>query len=179
MPATSGASASANPSARCIARRFALSSPMTIEKYEITTVITTSARGCATDAGIPHPIKTGESPSARVAPPKAADRKPDRVTPICTADRNRLGLLVSRSIARPRFPLDASCLICDSRKVTKAISAAANVPPIRMKSAMSAISETADISGRSPSCSHPSAPGVQRTGAPPRPGSRIPGLGPC
>ena len=37
---------------------------------------------------------TGARSSASVAPPKAADRKPDRVTPICTAERKRLGFSV-------------------------------------------------------------------------------------
>ena len=80
----------------------------------MTIVISTSASGPASALGhSPARSATGDSGSPRVAPPKAADRKPDRVTPICTADRNRLGLAVSSATVRPRLPRSASCLTWD------------------------------------------------------------------
>ena len=55
------------------------------------TVIVTRATVAATDADIPQDSNTGASSLANVAPPKAEARKPDKVTPICTAERKRLG----------------------------------------------------------------------------------------
>lgn len=76
-----------------------------------------------------------------VAAPKDADRNPETVTPICTAERKLLGFWVSFSTVRPRCPLPASCLTWLSRSVTSAISAAAKVPPIRMNRKISAMSD--------------------------------------
>ena len=129
---TSGASAIAKVSALCMASRLAVSSPITMEKYEMITVIVTRDTGPATDSGRPQPISTAEVGSSSVAPPKAADRNPDMVTPICTADRNRFGLAASAATVRPRWPRVESCLTWLSRSDTSAISAAANTPPTMM-----------------------------------------------
>jgi hypothetical protein len=48
--------------------------------------------------------------------PKAADRKPARVTPICTAARKRLGSLLSLATRAPRRPRSAIAFTCDSRR---------------------------------------------------------------
>ena len=116
----------------------------------MTTVISTSDRGAATTSGMPHRTSTGVRRAAMVAPPKAAESMPETVTPICTAERNRLGLPVSRSIARPRLPLPASWRTWDSRRVTSAISAAAKTPPMRMNRPMRAMSANTKrpVSGR-------------------------------
>ena len=106
----------------------------------------------ATGSATPHRTNTTASASAIVAPPNAAERKPERVTPICTAERNRLGLPVRRSMARPRLPRPASCRTWLSRRVIRAISAAAKVPPMTMKTAMRAMSVStwpdSSVSGR-------------------------------
>ena len=50
----------------------------------------------ATDSDIgSQRCSSGLSESASVAPPKAADKKPARVTPIWTAERKRLGFACS------------------------------------------------------------------------------------
>ena len=93
----------------------------------------------ATEADIPQDSKTGASSFASVAPPNAEARKPDRVTPIWTADRKRLGSDCSCWIERPRDPrVAANCLTWESRRLTSAISAAENTPPRRMNSRMMA-----------------------------------------
>ena len=50
---------------------------------------------------------TGQLPD-RTQAPNAADRKPARVTPICTEERKRLGWSCSLATARPRLPCWAS-----------------------------------------------------------------------
>jgi hypothetical protein len=92
----------------------------------------TSATASAAPLASPRATRTGDSSAARVAPPKAAERNPDSVTPTCTADRKRLGLAVSRATVWPRFPRCASCLTWLSRSETKDISAAAKIPPTVM-----------------------------------------------
>lgn len=59
MPETSGASEREKASARCIASRLAVSSPITMEKYEIAMVTTTSTNGEATFAGTPQASTDG------------------------------------------------------------------------------------------------------------------------
>src|SRR5215212_155425 len=93
----------------------------------ITAIVSASARLIGN-----RPSRTGANALAIVVPPNAADRKPASVTPICTADRNRLGSPVNWAISRPRLPRRASCLTWLSRSDTNAISAAANTPPIRI-----------------------------------------------
>ncbi|GAA3316779.1 hypothetical protein GCM10020219_036710 [Nonomuraea dietziae] len=56
------------------------------------------------------------------------------VTPICTADRKRLGSWASFATLAPLRPRCSSFRIWLSRRETRAISAAAKKPPIRMKS---------------------------------------------
>ena len=94
-----------------------------------------------------HCCSSGTSASAIVVPPKAADKKPANVTPIWTAERNRLGFSCSRATSRPRRPRCPSCLTWLPRSDTKAISAAANTPPMAMntkiKTLLKAVSVTA------------------------------------
>ena len=107
-------------------------------------VMITRAMVSATVAGRPgnQPCSAGLRAAASVAPPKAAERKPARVTPICTADRKRLGFSFSRATVRPREPRWASCLTWLSRSETRAISAPANTPPTQMNSRMRAMLRT-------------------------------------
>ena len=96
-------------------------------------MISTRATVLATDSGRPSFCRCGDRPSASVAPPKAADRKPIRVTPIWTADRNRFGLAATLATISPRRPRCDSDLSWLSRSETSAISAAAKTPPISTK----------------------------------------------
>ena len=64
----------------------------------------------------------------RVASPNAPDSRVARVTPICTADRNRLGSWASLAARWPRRPRWVSRRIWPSRSETRAISAPANNP---------------------------------------------------
>ena len=121
-------------------------------------VISTSATVAATLADRPSRCSTGARSSDRVTPPNAADRKPARVTPICTADRKRLGFSVSRAMVWPRLPRWASWRIWLSRSDTSAISAAAKMPPIRMKTRINAmLSSTVLMEGSEHSWSRRSA----------------------
>ena len=105
----------------------------------MTAVINTSATASATGAPIgSRRCSSGLSEPAKVAPPKAADKKPARVTPICTAERNWLGLACSLATAWPRLPRWASCFTWLSRSETSAISAAANTPPMAMNTTINA-----------------------------------------
>ena len=82
-----GATTRASDSARCSASRLGTSSPKTSERYEMSTVIPTRATVFAAPSDSPQPSRTGARSSASVAAPKAADRKPAKVTPICSAAR--------------------------------------------------------------------------------------------
>src|SRR3954464_10897803 len=84
----------------------------------------------------------------RVLAPNAAEKKPARVTPTCTAARNRLGSLSSLFSACPRRPVSASARTCDSRRDTSAISAPEKAPPISTKATtMTMLSQTSLTSG--------------------------------
>ena len=93
----------------------------------------TSDTPLATPSGIPQPSRTGAICGAMADAPKADDRNPAYVTPICTADRNRPESLASAATFFPAPRPRSSCEICDSRRLTRAISVAANIPPTRMK----------------------------------------------
>ncbi len=113
-------------------------------------MIRISATVSATDSGRPSFCSFGDSPSASVAPPKAADRKPIRVTPICTADRKRFGLAATRATVSPRLPRWAIDLSWLSRRETRAISAAAKTPPISTKTKIRTMLRTVSfMAGRS------------------------------
>ena len=113
-------------------------------------MISTSATVEATLSDRPSRWSTGAR-SDSVTPPNAADRKPARVTPICTADRKRLGFSVSRATVRPRLPQLASWRIWLSRSDT--CSGAAKTPPIRMKTRINAmLSSTVLMEGSEHSC---------------------------
>ena len=77
--------------------------------------------------------KTGAKSGARVDAPYAADRKPATVTPICTAARNVLGSRASEATFAPREPSFSSWSSWLGRSETRAISVAANTPPISTK----------------------------------------------
>ena len=49
--------------------------------------------------GAPSDSKAGAKDGANVEAPKAAEKKPATVTPICTAERNRLGSRASEATA--------------------------------------------------------------------------------
>ncbi len=100
-----GATYRDRPSARCRASRLGASSPRTSDAYEMASVTSTSARTGATASGTRQPVSTGTSCAASRSAPNAADSMVATVTPICTADRNRLGSrasLATRSPLRPR-----------------------------------------------------------------------------
>src|SRR5687767_6027637 len=84
-----------------------------------------------------------------VLAPKAAEKKPAKVTPTWTAARNRFGSLSSRWTAFPRRPpLSAIPRTWDSRRETRAISAPEKMPPIRTKATtMTMLSQTSLTGG--------------------------------
>ena len=85
--------------------------------------------GAAICAGTPQLFTTGTRYGAIDDSPNDADRKPDRVTPICTVDRKVFG---SRAIFATRAPRASSCSIwsiCDPRRETKANSVPENMDP--------------------------------------------------
>ena len=131
-------------------------------------MISTRARGCAIPSGTPQPTSTNANASDKVAPPTAAERKPETVTPIWTAERKRLGSAVRWATAWPRLPRPLSCLTWLSRSDTRAISAAAKTPPMRMKRKISAMLPATLFIGDPGRvvC----APGHSTVGRPPLPG---------
>ena len=92
----------------------------------------------AAAAGSPHDTRAGETAGAIVEAPYAAEKKPATVTPICTAERNRFGLRANAAVRAPRPPRCSNRRICPSRNDTRAISVAANTPPIRTKTSTNA-----------------------------------------
>ena len=78
--------------------------------------------------------------SAKVAAPYAPVNRVASVTPICTADRNRFGSWASFAARWPRLPRRESLRIWPSRSETRAISAPAKNPPMRMMTRMMTIS---------------------------------------
>src|SRR5947207_5511369 len=69
---------------------------------------------------------------ARVSAPYAPETRVARVTPICTAEKNRFGSWASRAARWPRRPRLDSALTWPSRSETRAISEPAKNPPMRM-----------------------------------------------
>ena len=76
-----------------------------------------------------------------MASPTVPDSSVASVTPICTADRNRLGSWASRAARWPRLPRFMRVRICPSRSETRAISAAAKNPPTSTMSRTSTMSQ--------------------------------------
>ena len=107
------------------------SSPSTRERYDTTSVVTTSET--VAGAGAPRFSKTGAKDGASVEAPKAAEKNPATVTPICTADRNRLGSRAREATDVPRPPACSSRSTWPGRSETSAISVAANTPPTSTK----------------------------------------------
>ena len=130
-----GAKTLATPTERCSASRLGTSSPRTSDRYDTTRVVTTS--DTVSGAGTPRPSKTGAKDGASVEAPKAAEKKPATVTPICTAERNRLGSRARVATACPRPPWVSRRSTCPERSETSAISVAANTPPTRMNASTS------------------------------------------
>ncbi len=83
--------------------------------------------------GAPSASKAGAKDGASVEAPNAAEKKPATVTPICTAERKRLGSRASEATAWPRPPWLSRRSTWPERSETSAISVAANTPPTRMK----------------------------------------------
>src|SRR5450631_1114525 len=105
----------------------------------MTSVIVISAVASDMPVGTPQRTRTGANLPDRVAAPKAADRNPASVTPICSAARKRLGLPATRATLAPRRPRPESALSWLSRNDTSAISVEENRPPTRMKTRTRAI----------------------------------------
>ena len=87
-----GTTARAICSVRCMAMRLGTSSEMTMAKYEMTSVSSTVVKPEAKARPTPQRIRQGTTAGEMDAAPKDAERKPVNVVPICTAERNRLGL---------------------------------------------------------------------------------------
>src|SRR3954447_10634440 len=83
------------------------------------------------------PTPASRRPSAvdsdRVTAPKALDSSAVVVTPICTAERKRLGFSTSRATFCPRRPRSDSERSWPSRSVTSAISLATKTPSTMIK----------------------------------------------
>ena len=126
-----GAAASDTRSERCSAIRLGASSPKTRVKNEIASVTTAIEIAEASPSDTCRASWDFRS-LARVAAPNAPDSRVASVTPIWTADRNRLGFPASLAARWPRLPRRASDRIWPSRSDTSAISAAAKKPPMRM-----------------------------------------------
>ena len=99
-------------------------------KNEITAVTMAMARADETPELRLWWRNTEASFPASVAAPNVPDSRVATVTPICTADRNRLGSWASRAARWPRLPRFISERTWPSRSETRAISAAAKNPPI-------------------------------------------------
>ena len=142
-----GAANTATRSERCSAIRLGASSPKISVKNEITSVTTAteSADASPGDRWWTRPLRRS---SARVAAPNAPDSSVASVTPIWTADRNRLGFCASLAARWPRLPRLASERTWPSRSDTRAISAAAKKPPMKMMTRTMTMSQpTAFTSG--------------------------------
>jgi hypothetical protein len=114
----------------------------------MTAVTPTTATVSATTWLIGNQLcSTGTSASAIVVPPKAADKNPAKVTPICTADKNRFGFSCNRATSCPRLPRRARRLTWLGRSDTNAISAAANTPPMRMNTKIKMMLNTVSFTG--------------------------------
>src|SRR5437899_312013 len=103
------------------------------------TVIEIRATVVERPCGSPHDSSTGANSSASVAAPNAADRKPAKVTPICSAARKRFGFEARENTRCPRRPRAASVRSWLSRSDTSAISVAAKAPPMQTKTTTRAI----------------------------------------
>src|SRR3954468_8519269 len=112
-------------------------------------VTSTNASVSARPSRMPRATSQSANGWERVLAPKAAEKKPARVTPTWTAARKRLGSLSSRWTACPRRPpLSAIARTWDSRSETRAISAPEKAPPIRTKTTtMTMLSQTSLTSG--------------------------------
>src|SRR5699024_7462981 len=100
------------------------------DRYDTMRVSTTRETTPATSPGTPHPWSTGVSCGAIVEAPNAEEKNPAKVTPICTAERNKPESLASPATVRPA-PFDRSRrMSCDPRQLTTAVSAAANARPM-------------------------------------------------
>ncbi len=111
----------------------------------MTSVSTMVVRGAATLVGTPHCSMTGTTYGAIDDSPKDAERKPHRVTPICTVERKVFG---SRAICATLLPRASSCSIwsiCDPRRLTSANSVPANTEPSSRKTKMSRIFRPSDM----------------------------------
>jgi hypothetical protein len=111
-------------------------------------VTSTSAVVSAAPAESPRSSSAPETGTARRAAPKAADRKPARVTPTCTAARKRLGSATRCATRAPRRPFSAIARAWLSRRLTSASSVPANTPPMRMKTATRTMSSQGALTAR-------------------------------
>ena len=101
--------------------------------------------GAAMCAGTPQSTTTGAMYGEIDDSPNDADRKPHRVTPICTVDRNVFG---SRAILATRAPRASSCSIwsiCEPRRLTSASSVPEKIEPSSRKTKISRMFRPSDM----------------------------------
>src|SRR6478609_8725230 len=94
----------------------------------------------------PRVSRRGTTSGAIAEAPYAAEKNPDRVTPIWTVERNRLGLRARAAVRAPVSPDFSMRRTWLSRRDTRAISAAANTPPSSTKPRTNAILSRAPLS---------------------------------
>src|SRR6266487_2419598 len=129
---SSGAASRASAVDRGSAIRLGASSPRTRLKNVMQMVTTMNATVPAQVEDRCWRISQDLRKPARVSAPYAPENKVARVTPICTAEKNRFGSWASRAARWPRLPRLASALTWPSRSETRAISEPAKNPPMRM-----------------------------------------------
>ena len=125
-----GAASSASRGARCSPIRLGASSPST-RLTKVMHAVTmrndsVAAQPESTFCLISHALRKPASVSA----PNAPETSVAKVTPICTAEKNRFGSLASRAVRWPRLPRLARALTWPSRSDTRAISDAEKNPPM-------------------------------------------------
>ena len=101
------ATRSANPSARCSASRFGRELADDQRQVADRDGDQDQRQGAGEPLVTPRPSSQSARGSDSVLAPKAAEKKPAKVTPTCTAARKRLGSLSSFCTAWPRRPVSA------------------------------------------------------------------------
>jgi hypothetical protein len=182
MHATSGARVSANASARCMANRLAVSSPKHDGEVRDDDGDSTSASRVGDPSGTPQP-RTPASARAKSSPrrtrPTGSPRPSRRSGPPRGTGWGRRS---ASRWSRPACPSGLNCLDLRLAQRHQAISAAANTPPMMMKSSTKRMRSTRSCSPghRIGSCRSPHGRGsrVHATGWSPASARRErPGLG--
>ena len=140
---SSGAASNASAGARCSPIRLGASSPRTRLKNVMQMVTTRNAIVPAQPGDRWYSLASQDlRKPARVSAPYAPETRVARVTPICTAEKNRFGSCASRAARWPRRPRLDSALTWPSRSETRAISEPAKNPPMRMMMRTTMMSST-------------------------------------